>query len=157
MKGRKPDPGNVVPLHGAATAESEARRKEVAQRLAAELRPSGMSDAIAAEWDRIAPVLADPTLNRLKAQFVDVVLEYCRVVVRLRELRALFPGVGDETYEIEGRNGAQIKTRPEVAQINESWRQWRSLVAMLGLSPADARGLVEGQGDLFDDPANAYF
>lgn len=157
MKGRRGDPGNVVPLHGAPTAESEARRREVAQRLAADLRPSGMSDAVAAEWDRIAPVLADPTLNRLKAQFVDVVLEYCRVVVRLRELRALFPGVGDETYEIEGRNGAQIKTRPEVAQINESWRQWRSLVAMLGLSPADARGLVEGQGDLFDDPANAYF
>lgn len=156
VKGRKPDPGNVVPLHGDATAESEARRREAAQRTADELRPAGMSEAVAAVWDQIAPVLADPSLNRLKPQFVDVVLEYCRVIVRLRELRALFGSVEDETYEVEGRNGAQKKTRPEVAQVNETWRQWRSLVAMLGLSPADARGLVEGQGNLFD-PTDSYF
>lgn len=155
-QGRKPDPGNVVPLHGEATAESEQRRLAAAARTAEALKPADLLAALSAEWDRIAPVLADPALDRLKPQFVDCVLEYCRVVVRLRELRAQFASVSEETYEVSGRNGDQLKTHPVVAQINEAWRQWRSLVGMLGLSPADARALVPGQGDLFE-PTDKYF
>lgn len=155
-RGRRPDPGNVVPLRGEATAESEQRRIDAALRLAEDLKPHGLPEALGGEWDRIAPVLADPSLDRLKPQYVDCVLEYCRVVVRLRELRAQFASVSEETYEVSGRNGDQLKTHPVVAQINEAWRQWRSLVGMLGLSPADARALVPGQGDLFE-PTDKYF
>jgi phage terminase small subunit len=62
-----------------------------------------------------------------------------------------------EIYRVEaGRNGTQIKTHPFVAQINESWRQWRCMIGMLGLSPADERNLIPGQGDLFDG-AEKYF
>ena len=156
MRGRKPKPANVVPLHSGATAESEQRRKEAAKRKADELRPRGLTGDVRREWDRVAPMLADPALDRLKPHFADVVLEYCRAIVRLRDLRASMPKLEDETYEISGRNGEQVKSRPEVAQINETWRHWRSLVAMLGLSPADERNLAPGQGDLFD-PADSYF
>ena len=105
----------------------------------------------------VGRLLADPTVDRLKPRFVDVIAEYCRAVVRLRTLRDAMPRINMEIYRVEaGRNGTQVKTHPYVAQINESWRQWRSLVAMLGLSPADERNMLPGQGDLFDE-ADEYF
>lgn len=156
MKGRKPKLQNVVPLHSGATADAEAMRLAAAKRLATRLRPKTISPELRREWDRVAVLLADPAVDRLKPHFVDTVLEYCRAVLRLRELRASMPKLTDETYVVEGRNGEQMKSKPEVAQLNETWRHWRSLVAMLGLSPADERSLAPGQADLFD-PADGYF
>jgi len=100
----------------------------------------------------VAHLLAEPTVDRLKARFVDVIIEYCRATVRLRLLRETMPTINMEIYRVEaGRNGTQVKTHPYIAQINETWRQWRALVAMLGLSPADERNMIPGQGDLFDE------
>src|ERR1039458_8232582 len=115
------------------------------------------------EWNLVAIILADPTVDRLKPRFVDVILEYCRVCVRLRKLRAAFDemkvapeidgpktALEAELHVTEGRHGIQLKTHPYVGQMNEAWRQWRALVAMIGLSPADERNMLPGQGDLFD-------
>jgi phage terminase small subunit len=97
-------------------------------------------------------LLAEPSVDRLKARFVDVIIEYCRTIVRLRALRESMKTVVHELYRVKGgRYGDQIKSHPFVGQINETWRQWRSLVAMLGLSPADERNMIPGQGDLFDE------
>lgn len=59
-----------------------------------------------------------------------------------------------ETYESETRNGKQIKSRPEVAQLNETFRQIRALANDFGMTPAAERGL-SGSGQLgfsFPDP-----
>ena len=146
MKGRKPKPDSkVVQFKGEDGLSPDERHSQESEKLA----PDDLSKAERKVWDRVAPELSK--LGRLKAHFVDVIAEYCRVIARMIELRAILAEKG-ETYAVEGRNGRQEKSRPEVAQFNEAWRQWRSLTAMLGLSPADERGLVSGQGDLFDTP-----
>lgn len=158
MRGRKPAQSNVVPLKGAAQRPTPAQ-------LAKKLCPRGLTKEERKEWMRVATLLAEPTLDRLKPHFVDAVVEYCRATIRLRVLRQWFidntPEGADrlaaETYEVEGRNGTQIKSHPHVAQLNETWRQWRSLMMECGLSIASERNMIPGQGDLFDDPAAEFY
>ena len=130
-------------------AEGGVPFEERCARLAADLKPFDLSEYEARVWDRIAPQLA--MQERLKPHFVDTVAEYCRALMRMRSLRMTLHDEG-ETYTVKGRNGEQHKSRPEVAQLNETWRQWRNLTAALGLTPADERGLAAGNGDLFDNP-----
>jgi P27 family predicted phage terminase small subunit len=156
-RGRKPNLENVIPFKESSAAQTEKAREAAIARVVKRLMPATLSKEEQDEWKRVARVLADPTVDRLKARFVDTIAEYCRVVVRLKKLREAFPTLSHEIYRVEaGRNGTQVKAHPFVAQINECWRQWRSLVGMLGLSPADERSILPGQGDLFDD-AEKYF
>lgn len=156
MRGRKPKPTNIIPMR-ADEAAADALRVRVVARAVTKLRPKNLNGELRKEWERVARLLAEPTVDRLKPRFVDVITEYCRSIIRLRTLRESMPAINQEIYRVEaGRNGTQIKQHPYVAQINETWRQWRSMVAMLGLSPADERNLIPGQGDLFDE-ADKYF
>ena len=148
-RGRKPDLENVVPMK----ATDGLTHEERAERDAAALKPCDLTEYEAQIWDRIAPQLAQQ--GRLKPYYVDTVAEYCRALIRMRALRSTLQEEG-ETYSVSGRNGTQYKSRPEVAQLNETWRQWRNLTAALGLSPTDERGLAEGQGDLFPDADNPF-
>lgn len=116
-----------------------------AQRLRPETRLEPEELAI---WDRIAPLLAaHDFLNDL---FVDSLVEYCRVVhsidKNVRYLRA-----NGDTYSTETRNGTQIKSRPQVAQLNELRRMLRSYVSDFGLSPQARKALEAVQMDLFND------
>ncbi|GAB5505798.1 MAG: P27 family phage terminase small subunit [Rhizobiaceae bacterium] len=156
MRGRKPKIDNVVPMREATDPRSAEAREQATREVIKKLMPRGMSKEMQAEWKRVARVLADPTVDRLKPRYVDVIREYCQACVRLRTLREAMPTVAAEVYRVKSRNGDQIKSHPFVAQVNEQWRQWRSLVAMLGLSPTDERNLLPGQGDLFDE-ADQYF
>ena len=172
MRGRKPKPGNVIPMVSDAVADGiEAARAAAIQRAVDRLRPRGLVPELRREWDRVATLLADPIVDRLKPRFADVILEYCRATVRLRKLRAAFDALAAqvaeatgkpadplaaEVYRVKGRNGDQVKGYPYVAQMHETWREWRSLVAMLGLSPADERNMLPGQGDLFDESEREF-
>ena len=144
-KGRKPqlvEAGKfaALPLHDDPQSIHFAR--------ATALRPvDDLTEAELRVWDRIAPHLA--MLGRLKPHFVDALAEYCRIVRRLADARN-YLDESDWTYKIIGRNGEQQKSRPEVAQLNDDWRKWRSLVGEFGLAPAAERGMQSGQGDLFD-------
>lgn len=152
MRGRKPKIDNVIPMRSDGSADQDVLRDQVIKRVVNQLRPKGLTPELRKEWNRVALILADPVVDRLKPRFVDTILEYCRACLRLRTLREAMPKINMEIYRIEaGRNGTQVKPHPYVAQINETWRQWRSLVAMLGLSPADERNMIPGQGDLFDE------
>lgn len=142
-KGRKAALGKVahLPQYDEPQAAHIARSDS--------LRPGDLlSDAELKVWDRNAPHLA--MLGRLKPHFVDALCEYCRVVSKLAEARKSLDDK-DWVYVTEGRNGSQYKSRPEVAQLNDDWRKWRSLVGEFGLAPAAERGMKDGQGDLFDD------
>lgn len=157
MQGRKPRHSNVIPLKGRAP-------RPAPDVLAKQLCPRGLSREERKEFVRVATLLADPTVDRLKPHFVDTVVEYVRAVIRMRTIRKFFAdnveagrlSVEAETYESETRNGTQIKNHPLVGSLNETWRQWRSLMAVLGLSPTEERALAPGQGDLFTDPAEKY-
>ncbi len=150
MKGRKPGPKNVIPFKGDQDSAADFRRAAI-RRIVNQLRPKQLDDDLKAEWRRVATILADPTVDRLKARYVDAILEYCRLCVRLRALYGAFERIEDETYQAETRNGVQRKTDPRVGQRNETWRQWNSLRMELGLGPAAERNLLPGQGDLFDE------
>lgn len=156
MRGAKPKLKNVVPMRPDDVEVARLRQKAI-RRAITQLMPRGkMSDELKAEWRRVAKILADPTVDRLKARYVDTIMEYCRATVRLRNFREAMPTLNLEVYRVQSRNGDQVKSHPYVAQLNETWRQWRSLVAMLGLSPTDERNLLPGQGDLFDE-SEKYF
>jgi len=145
-RGRKPELAVVgkvsaLPMHDEPQAVHFARAKD--------LRPDDLLTADELKvWDRIAPHLS--MLGRLKPHFVDALCEYCRVVRRLSDARK-YLDEKDWSYVTVGRNGEQRKSRPEVAQLNDDWRKWRSLVGEFGLAPAAERGMQSGQGDLFDD------
>lgn len=149
-RGRKPDPKNVIPFKGDGENSADLRSAAI-KSVVDRLRPRRLSHELSREWSRVATILADPTVDRLKARYVDAILEYCRLCVRLRALYAAFENIADETYEAETRNGMQRKTDPRVGQRNETWRQWNSLRMELGLGPAAERNLLPGQGDLFDE------
>jgi phage terminase small subunit len=184
MRGAKPKLSNVIPFKGSGPAAGERERRAKTLRLVRKLRPRGLPPAELKEWNRVGPLLADPTVDRLKPHFVDIVLEYCRATIRLRDIRTYFAdlqetrrlqkqfetprhsAIGEiecehplaaEMYEVKGRNGSQLKAHPHVAQLNETWRQWRSLMMELGLSPASERNMMPGQGGLFDDPASEFY
>ena len=173
MRGRKPKLDNIIPMRGdgAGRLDLEAAQDAAIERAVDRLRPRGLSKDVRKEWNRVAALLADPIVDRLKPRFVDTIVEYCVAVVRLRKLRAAFDKLAQqvadasgnapdalaaEVYRVKGRNGDQVKGHPYVAQIHETWREWRSLVAMLGLSPADERNMIPGQGDLFDESEREF-
>ena len=120
---------------------------------AAELRPDNLSDTESAIWDRVAPELSK--IGRLKKIYIDVVAEYCIVLARMAETRKTLDKK-EWIHETEGRHGKQIKSRPEVAQLNDDWRKFRSLVGELGLSPSAEKSLNAAQGDLFDNEFNKF-
>jgi len=144
--GRKPSivkAGNfaALPLHDEPQSIHFARAQA--------LRPVDiLTESELKVWDRTAPQLA--MLGRLKPHFVDAFCEYCRVVRRMADARN-FLDKDEWTYATTGRYGDQRKSRPEVAQLNDDWRKWRSLVGEFGLAPAAERGMISGQGDLFDN------
>lgn len=151
MKGRKPNPGKVVPLRqgGGDDRSLDERAADEAEAR----KPVGLTEEEEVLWDDIAPELFK--LGRLKTHFVHAVHEYVAALARLRNYRKVLKENG-ETYEVDGRNGVQVKSVPEIAQYNESWRQWRALATDLGLTPASERGLGGAIRDLFDDPSNEF-
>lgn len=174
MRGRKPTASNVVPLKGSTPRPTPAQ-------LAQKLCPRGVTKDERREWMRVATILADPNVDRLKPHFVDSIMEYCRATIRLREFRNYFAnnavkldesegvkdtqvarvtgegGLDAEMYVTTGRHGVQLKSHPFVAQMNETWRQWRSLMMECGLSIASERNMIPGQGSLFEDPASEFY
>lgn len=138
MKGRKPASDNVVPLTG-----DEHRIVDFAafaRDRAAELRPDGLPFEVQAIWDRLAPPLCDPRRDRLNDSNVYLFELLCHTISRHERLR-LDVAEGGESYESNTRNGVQQKSRPEVAQLNETWRQVRALASDFGMSPAAERGI----------------
>lgn len=131
----------------AASAENDEKHTQIAK----DLMPRGLSAEEKRVWKRLAPELSK--LSRLKKHFVDIVAEYCVVKVRMDGWREYLDG-NEWSYVTTGRHGMQRKSRPEVAQLNDDWRKWNSLVAQLGLSPATEQRFNDKQGGLFDDEFN---
>lgn len=154
MKGRKPNETNVVPLTGeqGRTANFDA----LAAQKSRDLRPDDLPFEVKAIWDRLAPPLCDPRRDRLHDGNAYMFEQLCWTISRHERLR-FDVREGGETYESSTRNGVQQKARPEVGQLNETWRQIRALASDFGMTPAAERGL-SGSGQLgFDFQADNDF
>lgn len=151
MGGRYPESGNVA-QHPAFEQGAAASAENIEKHIAAAeaLRPKYITGAQRKVWDRIVPDLSKA--GRLKSIFVDFIAEYCDIKVRIDKARKHLDSkdVG-WTYTTVGRHGEQAKSRPEVAQLNDDWRKWNTLVNQLGLSPATELRFNDKQGDLFKD------
>lgn len=137
MKGRKPNTENVIPLTGDRPA---ANFDAFAAQRARELRPDDLPFDVQAIWDRLAPTLCQPTIARLNETNAFMFEQLCWITSRYERLR-LDVREGGETYESATRNGVQLKSRPEVGQLNETFRQIRALASDFGMTPAAERGL----------------
>jgi phage terminase small subunit len=102
-------------------------------------------------FDRLALPLCHPTVNRLKPHYMLAFMQLVRAVVRHERITIELDEAG-ETYVSETRSGKQIKSRPEVAQLNETFRQIRGLASDFGMTPASERGLTGGGQLGFDFP-----
>lgn len=142
--GRNHIPSNVVSMTGSDSSAADRAASAPA------LCPDHFDEKAVAVWNRIAPALA--LLGRLNPLFIDAVGEYCQTIVEYNELYK-FIKTKSYSYETIGRNGAQQKSWPEVAQFNETRRNLARLRSEFGLTPAADKGLLAGQGELqFENP-----
>lgn len=155
MKGRRPEGGGaVVPMRddGAPAHNLDER----ARARMAELMPDDMREAHREIYRRLALPLCHPTRDRLNEGNIFMFHQLVRVVARHEKLLVAIED--GETYETKTRDGAQRKALPEVAQVNETFRQIRALAGEFGMTPATERSLSAG-GQLgfdFPDGSGAY-
>jgi P27 family predicted phage terminase small subunit len=143
MKGRKPNSEQVVPFTGGKDA---GRFDAQATQRARELRPDELPFEIRNIWDRLAPPLCHPQRKRLHEGNVYMFETLCWTIARYERLR-LDVWENGESYTSETRNGDQQKSRPEVGQLNETWRQVRGLASDFGMTPASERA-VQASGQM---------
>jgi phage terminase small subunit len=147
MRGRKPESTNVVPLKG---GDDSPRFDAMAKAKARKLKPRGLADNVSKVWNRLAPAVCHPTVDRLKPHNVHSFVMLCQAVADNERYRGIIDRDG-ETYGSETRNGAQFKMRPEVGQKNETFRQALTLLRDFGLTPAAERGVkAAGEQGAFD-------
>ena len=162
MQGRPPTPTPLRAINGnpgkRAMPEGEVQAPVVVE----EIDPPAHLDAFAAEcWRTLQPQLGRYVgLTRLDLLGLEL---FCASYGRYRlALEALTMPVGNApaaatkaatveviqtTYTTQGRNGRQIKTRPEYMQALEEVRLMKSIAAEYGLTPA-ARVRLKGVGQL---------
>lgn len=143
-RGRKPAQNHVIPMREDGDGGHNLQARALSR--AAQLRPEGMLDEERWVYDRLAPALCHPTKDRLNEINIFMFLQLIRSIVRYERYAVLLKELG-ETYSAKTRNGDQIKSRPELAQLNETWRQVRALAGDFGMTPAAERALG-GTGQL---------
>lgn len=150
MKGRLPQDFDKIAQHPNFDKGQDAEEKNLQKikDLMKSLKPRGIKGAELKTWNRVAFDLA--SANRLKSLYVDIVHQYCVVKARLDHLRDELDEE-DWFYVTKGRHGTQMKSRPQVAQLNDDFRKFMQLTAHLGLSPATELRFNSQQGELFDD------
>ncbi len=135
MKGAKPKLGLVVPMKGERTEAPAA--------------PDWMTVDGRAVWDRLAPELY--RRQRLEAHFHELFVGYCEEVAIYMAMTKDIAENGISYETGAGRNGNQLRQRPEVSIRKAALDQMMRLSALFGFSPVDEKRLATGgQGDLLD-------
>jgi P27 family predicted phage terminase small subunit len=106
-------------------------------------------------WHRLAPKLIKSGV--LSMFDVDVLGQYCRELAAYIAASEYLDRVG-QTYVFKGRDGRQIRPRPEVKIAQAALTNSGRLAACLGLTPADRAGLKIPMPDPEEkDPKEQYF
>ncbi|MEL7513661.1 MAG: P27 family phage terminase small subunit [Pseudomonadota bacterium] len=157
MRGRKPNgDAAVVPMRD--DGDLGHNLDDRAQARMQELEPGDLNPDHREIYRRLALPLCHPTRDRLNEGNIFMFHQLVRVVARHERL--LIAIEDGETYESETRDGVQYKTKPEVGQVNETFRQIRALAGEFGMTPSTERSLA-GSGQLGfnfpgDPEAGAY-
>jgi len=100
-------------------------------------------------WEAYLPSIEDR--DNLKKSHLKQLEILCHLCVELDEIRESL-SLGGRTYESIGRNGLQIKLRPEVSMIRGILADIRSYSKMLGLVlEKDRKTTKEEEENGFDD------
>jgi hypothetical protein len=140
-RGRNPKAETVVPMADENFAGSNL--DERALQAMQKLTPHDLTGETLWTFQRLALPLCHPTVARLKPQNIFMFLQLVRAVVRHEKLMVILEN--GETYKSDTRDGAQQKARPEVAQLNETFRQIRALASDFGMTPQSERAVSGGQ------------
>lgn len=107
-------------------------------------RPPSTNITFVAHWENfIENVVARKNFNQGHLAHLEIL---CKLYVELEKLEGIVERKG-YTYRVESRQGAQIKTRPEVVQLNHTRQDILRYSKMLGLM------LVKDQQMKKDDEA----
>ncbi|WP_282021680.1 P27 family phage terminase small subunit [Ruegeria faecimaris] len=152
MKGRKPEGGGaVVPMREDGVDQFNLDERGRERMLS--LEPEDLNPAHREIYRRLALPLCHPTRDRLNEANIFMFHQLVRAVARHEKL--LIAIEDSETYTTKTRDGIQEKAKPEVAQVNETFRQIRTLAGEYGMTPQTERSLTGGgqMGFNFPDPA----
>jgi len=140
MKGRKPnEEQTVVPMREDGEASSHNLDERARARML-ELEPENINPEHREIYRRLALPLCHPTRDRLNPGNIFMFHQLVRVVARHE---ALLVAIEDgETYATKTRDGVQHKAKPEVAQVNETFRQIRAVAGEFGMTPATERAIA---------------
>ncbi len=139
MRGRRATHDGAIPLREAGDAGSNLDERAAIR--CDELQPEDLTLEEREAWKRLALPLCHPTVDRLNPTNTFMFLQLVRCVMRHERLRVELEEL-DETYSTSTRDGEQWKTRPQVAQLNETFRQIRALGNEFGMTPASARAVT---------------
>jgi phage terminase small subunit len=103
------------------------------------MMPAEFDDEHRAFWMGTAPQML--ALGRLSAHHVTAYAEYVMCVIRLKKFRQFFGSFDGGRWVYA--SGDMIKCHPLVAQMNDDWRKWRSLLGEFGLAPASERTMIK--------------
>lgn len=87
---------------------------------------------------RIAPIIA--SLDRLKDDYLDIIVLYCSLLSRIRRHTAELDKDG-WYFVAEGRNGVQYKAHPLAAVVANDTAKFKQIADSLGLSPKSAKSV----------------
>lgn len=99
-------------------------------------------------WDLLVPDIKNR--DNVKPSHLKQLSLLCDMLVEYDILSQLVSEMG-YSYESEGRNGSQIKLRPEVQQLNRTRSEIRAYSVMLGLTLVkDTTITKKDMGDSWD-------
>jgi len=152
MRGRPPKPTLLRAIDGNAGKRALHTNEPDPPAIFHAPAPEHLTDPCARKlWDELVPQLGRWVgMSELDLLGLELL---CAAYGRMHVALDAIKGHGSTTYQVKGRNGTQIKTRPEYHIAQSEHALVKSLMAEYGLSPA-ARTRLKGiaQGDLFDDP-----
>lgn len=156
MKGRPPTPTHLRAIEG-NRGKRGLETQEPEPPIVVEHQPPEHFDRFAADmWKRLIVDLGMyvqvTVLDLPKLELLCMSYSRYRTALDAMMVRKDGGEIFERTYITSGRNGKQIKTRPEYHQALEEARFMHSLMAEFGMSPA-SRVRLKGMGQrgLFDE------
>lgn len=136
-------------MSSAASLEKAAAAREARRAAFLALMPVAVTGELAAEWQRLAEVLADdPPAWSPSRRYSDLLHEYCVETCHVRHYRGeVLKTPQHEVYREKSAGGAdRVKVSPYVALLDAALGRLRELTDMLDLSPRARKK----RGSLFD-------
>ena len=155
-RGPSKTPSKVLRNRGSWRAETRKGEPEPEGEV---VRPTWLSDAAAAKWDELAPMLL--ATGVLTVADVDTLAEYCHFWTRREAATAFIKKNGDTHLVHDGRGKVKgVRQYPQVWMELKYAEKCERLRAKLGMDPAarsnlsvekrgDGAGATEGKGRFF--------